>query len=694
MALSVLLRAQHSPIVLGITARGLCDSAGAPLEKDPSELARKLHAMQFGTMSLAAPSHDDDVAQGIDLLVSPTSLSPSAFAQRLAEHTHNTLRLQAPHLSTLRASDPSEASTLAPSDATMHECTLLVQALLGTGAGAMSPAALAQTVNASLATQSPEQTSGWRDRLCVAIELIEDSGGDSIASGRARIAQAIHALEPNARALLTSPPPLSQHASPGARAQQEREQTRALKLLELAHTHDCVSAGDVLHTIERATEGGVLSPEAVMLCAKLCTLARADHASAARSDAALKALHTSIESVLRDPQAHGYTPEDYRQRLGALARGTQRSLKPPAFAGRTIDPRVQAACIAASIVQQASELGIDATGSLRFLTKRVNAIVSSDDAGAMACLASTLRALPTQLTQNTAQNSAQQTAPTAAPLDADSASPSPLRIAQHELLSALSETSCLMPLVKRAGKAQACEHALAILSSLPQVPIEPLATQYVMSGAQGLRRTLDVRLRAMPVQSVVELTHAMVAQAGITPHLLQLLEGLDTTRAHATMCELLTHTPASERRTVLEALVRTGAPLPPGLLATALIDEDPAIVALGIDQLRSVGPRASAFAIHAALVHLDGAKRLSAQRVELLCRAGASIVPDGAHALASLLDAWRWSLTGSRPRACSLIAEALTPVAQYDDAVRTIVRGWSRSSGRLVDWLIPGGDAT
>ncbi len=685
--LASLLREHGGRVVLGIMSGGLCEVDGTPLEDDASELSRRLHTQQFGTLELSAQGDVASLLAGVECLTAPWNENSAAFAASLAERTRGALRLQAASLGALRARDgvtPGNGSGNA-SNADDHEGKLLIQALLASDAGALSPDALASTINASLATQNPDQVRAWRSRLSTALDLLDASDETLSREGRSRIAAAISALEPQVRGLLTSPPALGAGASRDAEARRahEAEQARALRLLQVSHEQGSVQTPELLATIERATREGVLSPEAVMLCAKLCTLARSDHTQAERSDRALHALHASVERVLRDPAVHGYTPEDYRKRLGVLARRAPRAEKVPVFAGRTFDPRVQAACIAASIVQQADELGLDATGSVRFLAKRVGAIVACDNDAPLAALAHTLAALPQG--EQAQGGDAQQG----------------IRIAARELRAALSETSCLMPLVRRAGggegereagreggRGAACEHALAILAALPDVPLAPLAQQFAMNGAAGLRRTLDVRLRAMPVEHVVELTHAMVAQAGVTPHLLALLEGLDPTRAHATMCDLLARSPASDRRGVLAALVRTGSPLPPGLLATALVDDDAAIVATGIEQLKKLDARAGAFAVHAALVHLDGAKRLSATRVDLLSRAGAGMLPHGPHALASLLDAWRWSLTGMRPRACALIAEALMPAAQYDDAVRAIVRSWSRSSGRLVSWLM------
>jgi hypothetical protein len=321
-------------------------------------------------------------------------------------------------------------------------------------------------------------------------------------------------------------------------------------------------------------------------------------------------------------------------------------------------------------VQQARELGYDPTGSIRFLTQRAASLAASNDDAAIAALANAMPALPV------------------APANAQSASQ--VEIAADELRTALADTKCLLPLIKRTGRDKPCEHAMAIIGSLPALPIVPLAEQYMMSGAMGLRRTLDIRLRAMPVTTVVELAQGLVQHQGVTPHLLALLENLDPSRAHATMIAILKDTPAPQRRSLLESLHRSGAAMPPGLVATALVDDDVHIVTIGLNQLSSMQEAQGAFAIHAAFTHLDGSKRLSASRVDMLCKVGVKIGLVGAQAIASLVDAWRWSLTGHRPRACAIMAAHIKPFAMQDPAIEEVLSAWARSSGRLVDWLMPG----
>jgi hypothetical protein len=441
-----------------------------------------------------------------------------------------------------------------------------------------------------------------------------------------------------------------------------------MRLLDVANRQ--LSPSNVLDMIERATSQGVLSPEAVMLCAKLCTITRADCAIADRSDEALKQLHSSVEAVLRDPAAHGYSPTDYRLRLGSLSRTVEKPESVPAFIASDLDECSAASLIAASIVAQSNELNIGATGSIRFLTQRAATLANSVDDTGVAALALAISHLPQ------------------APATSED-EPTLLQIAAASFRAALTDTKCLMPLIKRVGQNATCEHALAIVSALPSVAITPLAEQYMMSGAMGLRRTLDMRLRAMPVAGVVELAQALVQHSGVTPHLLALLENLDLSRAHATMVAVLKETPAPQRKQVLESLVKTGAPIPAGMVATALVDEDMQVVALGAQHLLLLPSSDAVFAIHAAFTHLDGAKKLSIGRTEFLAKAAEALPPHGPQALASLLSAWRWTLTGHRPCACSIIAQHIRVAASQDEAVAQVLHSWSHSSGRLVEWLMP-----
>lgn len=679
------------PITIGITSKGLCDVEGTPLEEDVSDLSRRLHALQFGKLVLRRGATCEQIQDLATILTAAGTLSAPALQGQLATATAGSVQLVPMSLSSLRASEGGRPRVDGTSAENAREGLLLMKALLAADDSALSAEALAHTISATLQqaddAASNEQASAWRERLCASIDAIDEADASSASKAKHKIADAIAKLDPKVRALLTSPPVAATNIA-AERAAVDRAQVHALKLLHIAAENGpALAPTNVLDTIERATSQGVLSPEAVMLCAKLCTLARSDAAHAPRSEAVLQQLHASFESVLRDPTVHGYSPQDYSERLGDLSRRTDAPDQVPAFASRDIEPSLQASCIAASIVQQSVAMGFDPSGSIHFLAQRASTLVSNEADVGVAALASVLPMLP-EVPQEPHEERRDGDDTPRAPRSA-AHEQSPVEIAAAELRAALADTKCLMPLIKRTGRNQPCEHALAIVGSLPGVPLVPLAEQYMMNGATGLRRTLDLRLRALPVASVVELAQGLVQHGGVTPHLLSLLEGLDTSRAHATMMAILQDTSASQRRSVLQSLANTGAAMPPGLIATALIDEDPAIMTLGIDQLRGLKPVEGAFAIHAALTHLDGQKRLSQPRVELLTSAAIQLLPDGPHALASLLEAWRWTLTGHRPRACAIIAEALRPTAQFDVVVADILKAWSRSSGRLVEWLMP-----